>query len=341
MSAQHIAFSAIRNPCSGDGVFIFRASPDDHNLSCELRAIHDGVSAPPSKKNSIVQSPTLQGNSNLVTLMFDNMVHTYGVRAEDNLVSLLSPVVEQLNPEAKCEEGKLAGVAFTESYEEQAWLAYETKDGLVPVPSSPLLRTVTDVFDTCREADNAKPKLMYCDVITPEIEGTASKAKDILEGTSLGLFHDTQRCWVVYQNKSGQLVAYNEKDQKPSVISVDSSQFSNATPVASCFIPVKDIDKAQVTCFRSDAMGRVIIYWVRTSDGQPYLYRSHADLTDKSSSADFSEPRNATEIRISVEPLGQISVVPNPETQSNYLFVTKLGGDNVSSVTDYWATKNV
>jgi hypothetical protein len=55
---------------------------------------------------------------------------------------------------------------------------------------------------------------MYCDVTTPETPDSPSTASDILPGTSLSLVHDSMRCWVIYQNKSGQLVAYNEKDQK-------------------------------------------------------------------------------------------------------------------------------
>lgn len=55
---------------------------------------------------------------------------------------------------------------------------------------------------------------MYCDITTPETPDTSSSAKDVLEATSLSLFHDTRRFWVIYQNKDGQLVAHNEKDQK-------------------------------------------------------------------------------------------------------------------------------
>ncbi|KAF9775588.1 hypothetical protein IL306_006296 [Fusarium sp. DS 682] len=122
-----------------------------------------------------------------------------------------------------------------------------------------------------------------------------------------------------------------------SIIEPDAPSISSPTPVASCFISAKDIDKAQVPKFRSDALGRVIVYWVRTLDGKPCLYRSNADLTEKSSSADFNEPCQATENGVSVEPLAPISVVPNPETQSNYLFVTKHSDDNISSITDNWA----
>lgn len=125
-----------------------------------------------------------------------------------------------------------------------------------------------------------------------------------------------------------------------SVISADTAHFNAYTPIASCFIPAKDIDTTQVPGFRTDALGRAIVYWVRSFNGKPRLYRSHADLTEKSSSADFSEPQQATENGVAVEPLAQISVIPNPKTQSNYLFVAKHGGDNISSVTDDWATKN-
>lgn len=41
-----------------------------------------------------------------------------------------------------------------------------------------------------------------------------STAKDVKNATSLSLFHDSMRFWVIYQNKDGQLVAHNEKDQK-------------------------------------------------------------------------------------------------------------------------------
>ncbi|KAL2214624.1 hypothetical protein CC79DRAFT_153978 [Sarocladium strictum] len=188
--------------------------------------------------------------------------------------------------------------------------------------------------------EDASSKLMYCDVTTPETPDSASTAKDIGRRTSLSLFHDTRRCWVVFQNSAGQLVAHNERDQKPSVLSADTSHFKKETPITSCFIPAKDIDASRVPGFRSDALGRVIVYWVREFNGKPCLYRSHADLTEKSSTADFSEPTQATENGVAVEATAQIGVVTNPETQSNYLFVAKLGGDNISSVTDDWAASN-
>ncbi|CVL11706.1 hypothetical protein FPRO06_13013 [Fusarium proliferatum] len=329
MSSQHVAFSAVRNPANRDRVFIYRVAPNDHNLSYEQRAIHKGISAPRWNKNPEVPSTILRGESNIVTLIFDDVVHIYGVCVKDNLISLLSPFVEPLESKASCDEGKLAGVCFSEHDEEQAWLVYEKPDG---------------------EEDNAKSRLMYCDLGTPQTPDKPSTAKSIMKGTYLSLFHDTRRCWVIFQNESGQLVAHNETDQKPSVISADSSHFaifrtdksnvSDPTPIASCFIPAKDIDTTQVPGFRSDALGRVIVYWVRTFNGKPCLYRSHADLTERSSSADFSEPRQATENGVSVEPLAQISVVPNAETQSNYLFIVKHGGDNISSVADSWATMN-
>lgn len=118
------------------------------------------------------------------------------------------------------------------------------------------------------------------------------------------------------------------------------SHFTKKTPIASCFIPAKYIDATRVPGFRSDALGRVIVYWVRMFNNRPCLYRSHADLTEKSSTADFSEPRQATDNGVAVEPLAQISVVTNLATQSNYLFVAKHGGDNISSVTDDWSTKD-
>ncbi|VUC25608.1 unnamed protein product [Clonostachys rosea] len=322
-AAQHVAFSAIRNPANPDRVFIYRVAPKDNTLSYEQRAIHKGVSAPRWNKNPNgkggVPSTTLNGTSNIVTLIFDDVVQVFGVSATTGYLSLISPFVEPLEPKVDCIQGKLAGVVFTEHDEEQAWLVYEGKEG---------------------NGDNAEPKLMYCDVTTPETPDTASSAKDIKKGTGLSLFHDTRRCWVIFQNKSGQLVAHNEKDQKPSVISPDTAHFGEKTPIASCFIPAKEIDTNEVPGFRSDALGRVIVYWVRYFNGKPRLYRSHADLTEKSSSAEFSEPRQATENGVAVEPLGQISVVVNPSTQSNYLFVAKHGGDNISSVTDNWATKH-
>ena len=65
-----------------------------------------------------------------------------------------------------------------------------------------------------RLAADALPKLMYCDVTTPETPDLPSTAKDIRPMTSLSLFHDTRRFWVVFQNNAGQLVAHNETDQK-------------------------------------------------------------------------------------------------------------------------------
>lgn len=41
----------------------------------------------------------------------------------------MSPFVEPIDPKAECSSGKLAGCAFTEHDEEQAWLVYQGYDG--------------------------------------------------------------------------------------------------------------------------------------------------------------------------------------------------------------------
>lgn len=331
--SQEAAFAPVRNPANPDRVFIYRVAPGVHTLSYDQRALHKGVAAPRWNKNPSdtdqddaetpgapgVPSTLIRGDSNIVSLVFDDVVHVYGVVAGTNYVSLLSPFVEPVRPKIECNLGKLAGCAFTEHDEEQARLIYQGYDS---------------------NKENKIPKLFFSDVTSPDAQDMPSTAKDVKNATSLSLFHDSMRFWIIYQNKDGQLVAHNEKDQKPSVISPDTSHFLDNTPIGSCFIPAKDIDSSKVPGFRPDALGRVIVYWVREFNHTPCLYRSHADLTEKSSSADFSEPRQATENGVSVQKFSQIGIVPNPQTQSNYVFISKEGADNISSVTDDWATKN-
>lgn len=78
MAQQHVAFSPIRNPANPDRVFIYRVAPTEHTLSYEQRAIHKGISAPRWNKNPSatdgVASTILRGDSNVVTLSFDDVV---------------------------------------------------------------------------------------------------------------------------------------------------------------------------------------------------------------------------------------------------------------------------
>jgi hypothetical protein len=78
MSAQNVAFSAIRNPANRERVFIYRVAPQDCTLSYEQRAIHKGVSAPRWNKNPDasdgVPSTRMRGDSDVVTLVFDDVV---------------------------------------------------------------------------------------------------------------------------------------------------------------------------------------------------------------------------------------------------------------------------
>lgn len=78
MSAQNVAFSAIRNPANRERVFIYRVAPQDCTLSYEQRAIHKGISAPRWNKNPDasdgVPSTRMRGDSDVVTLVFDDVV---------------------------------------------------------------------------------------------------------------------------------------------------------------------------------------------------------------------------------------------------------------------------
>ena len=76
--AQVVAFSPIRNPANPDRVFIYRVAPKVHTLSYDQRALHKGVAAPRWNKDPLgddgVPSTQLQGDSNIVTLLFDDVV---------------------------------------------------------------------------------------------------------------------------------------------------------------------------------------------------------------------------------------------------------------------------
>lgn len=75
---QYVAFSPIRNPVNRDRVFIYRIAPKEHTLSYEQRAIQKGISAPRWNKNPTandgVPSTVLRADSNIVALVFDDVV---------------------------------------------------------------------------------------------------------------------------------------------------------------------------------------------------------------------------------------------------------------------------
>lgn len=74
---QYVGFSTIRNPANPNRVFIYRVAADNSTLCFEQRAIQKGVSAPRWNKTPTaegVPSTTLRGDSNIVTMIFDDVV---------------------------------------------------------------------------------------------------------------------------------------------------------------------------------------------------------------------------------------------------------------------------
>ncbi|KAM0426070.1 hypothetical protein ACHAPT_008701 [Fusarium lateritium] len=314
--AQNVNFAPVRNPANPDRAFIYRVAPEVCTLGYDQRAINRGIAAPRwNKSPDVVASTLLAATGNIVTLKFDDVVHVYGVVQNSKTVALLSPFVEPVTPNFKATTGALAGLVFSKDDEEQAWLAYQARE------------------------KGDKVVIMYSNVTAPEAQDQKSTARNIKDGTALSMFYDTQRWWVIYQDDEGKLVCHNEKVQKTTSIDDDESNFISGTPIASCFIPRSDINPDKVPKFDTNALGRVIVYWVRMMNRQPVLYRSHADLLAKSQSADFTTPVAATDEGVSVQKLAQIGIITDKKNNNNHLFVAKEGKDNISSVTDSWATR--
>lgn len=310
--AENVGFSAVLNPVNPARVLIYRITPKKYTLGFDQRPIIGDTSVPRTNPDpALVKSTLLDPLSNVVALKFDDTVNVYGVVAETQIISLISPFVEPINPTVKSPNSVLAGTVAPgeKGSKDKAWVAYTG------------------------QTDAKVNIIYYSDVTTPKANNSQFAAKNVRDKTSLSLFHDTKRLWAIYQNVEGQLIAYNHKEQNPSNIYSDTDFFIKGTPICSIFIPV---DK--ITNGNKASLGRVIVYWVRSYNGDPTLFRSHADIKAKNSTAVFSTPIPATGDAQIVHKTAQISVVMDKAEQCNRLYVAKAGEDNISQVTDSWVT---
>ncbi|KAL8792888.1 MAG: hypothetical protein Q9195_004530 [Heterodermia aff. obscurata] len=309
-SAENVSFSAILNPINPSRVLIYRIAPNNYTLGFDQRPLLTDTSVPrsnpdPAKLASTILDPT----SNIVALKFNDTVNVYGVAATSKIVALLSPFVEPITPEVKATNGIIAGCTAGD----KAWIAYQKQ--------------------------NVKKEnvIYYSEVSAPKANNSSFAADNVRDKTALSLFHDTKRLWVVYQEPEGKLVAYNHKDQSSTDVAPDKSQFIKGTPITSVFVSADKIDTTKAPKFKSsNLLGRVIIYWVKSYNDSPVLYRSYADVDSKFTVLQFSTPTSATSDSVTVHLTAQIGSVMDKQEQVNRLYVSKLGEDNITQVTDSW-----
>lgn len=120
-------------------------------------------------------------------------------------------------------------------------------------------------------------------------------------------------------------------------VSSNNANFIKDTPITSVFIPADQIDTTRGPQFKGGSLlGRVIVYWVNTYNNDTVLYRSHADVDSKSSTIHFSTPALATSDAIQVQVKAQIGFVLDKKEQANKLYVSKVGEEGISQITDSW-----
>ncbi|KAG6362795.1 hypothetical protein INS49_007889 [Diaporthe citri] len=301
------AFGLVQSPG-----FMVRSRPgpsDSTSTSLAEAPLISDTSVPRSNTSpETLPSTILDPTSNIVALKFNDTVNVYGVAAKSKVIALVSPFVEPITPEAKAANGMIAGCTAR-----KAWIVFQNQT-------------------------SSKENIIYLsDVSDPRAKNSALAAPDVRDKTALSMFHDTKRLWVVYQHTKGKIVAYNNKDQSDVDVSHDNSLFIKGTAIASVFIPVSMIDASKNPQFKaSTLLGRVIIYWVRSYNGTSQLYRSHADVDSKSTGLVFSTPIPATSDAVEVHETAQIGFVLDEKDQLNRLYVSKLGEDNISQVSDSW-----
>ncbi|CVL06549.1 uncharacterized protein FPRN_05165 [Fusarium proliferatum] len=313
------AISAILNPDTvgrgkdgaSDGqekVFIFQSLPnrtvglDQVNFSD--RSVNgqkdegDGVVGYYQSPASFV--PTLRPRSKLVSTLFNDIVHVYGVNEQTGLISLMSPVFSPVkNAQAL--------------YNNFAACSKKTDDG-----KGYLYFQMKDKKD--------KVYIWEKDLSDPDSEPTVVvKTNDADEGTDIIAFHDGKNRWILYQTTDA-------RDESSIMLRCVDTKDGEEIPSMGGNIENGKIARIAAVHVNSEEenVNKVFVYL--TGKGNQ-LWRSEATITG--GEPKFTPARELTK-RTWVNDYTGLSVVADPATRTNLIFTITEKGKAISLNRDAW-----
>ncbi|KAF4502906.1 hypothetical protein FAGAP_864 [Fusarium agapanthi] len=251
-------------------------------------------------KNPASFVPTLRPHSKLVSTIFNEIVHVYGVNEQTGLISLMSPVFSPVknayalyNNFAACSKASDDG---------KGYLYFQMKD---------------------------KKNRIYIwekDLSDPDSEPTiVVKTEEADEGTDIIAFHDGKNRWIVYQTTDARdecsimlrCVDTKEGEEIPSM----GGNIANGKIARIAAVHVSS---------EEENVNKVFVYL--TGKGNQ-LWRSEATITG--GEPKFTPARELTK-KTWVNDYTGLSVVADPATRTNLIFTITEKGKSISLNRDAW-----
>ncbi|CAJ0553247.1 Ff.00g117590.m01.CDS01 [Fusarium sp. VM40] len=308
------AISAILNPDTvgreggKEKVFVFQSLPNRtvgmDQINFGDKSVNnqkdegDGVVGYYAKPPSFV--PVLRPGSKLVSTVFDDIVHVYGINEQTGLISLVSPIFSPVK-NAKPEYNNFAACSNAND-DGKGYLYFQKKNE----------RGVTYIYEKDLSDPDSEPSLV-------------DKTNEAEEGTDMIAFHDGENRWIVYQTSSGRgeknIVLHDvdsgKKDQIPN--------FGNN--IASGEIARIAAVHARTAKDREDL---VFVYLAATKN---QLWRSQATITD--GTPNFASAKKLSKDTY-INDWTSMSVVADPVKRENLIFTITEKGNSISLNRDVW-----
>ncbi|KAF4982146.1 hypothetical protein FZEAL_2169 [Fusarium zealandicum] len=266
----------------------------------KLGAQEDGEVTGYYKPNPSPLAPVLQYKSNLVSLVYDDMIHVYGVTADPKSICLLSPVYMPLSGTDVGElHGKIAGCSDTK---EQGWIYFQRRDS----------QGRYHIYEKNLNSSNDDPTKF-------------GKTSNSWENTDVAALYDGDYRWIAYQTKGDddgdtELQVLRLADSATNYVVKDSAKYLGKKLAAMAAAFITKNDKNMITLyFRGEGN---------------LLYRSSSDTRDGSVS--FSKPESLPgPIKLADD--ATLSVVPDPTRKLTVIYAVKTGGKQIKVFEDKWA----
>ncbi|KAF5564808.1 hypothetical protein FNAPI_2004 [Fusarium napiforme] len=261
----------------------------------------DGVIGYYTKPATIV--PTLRPGSKLVTTIFNDIVHVYGVHEQTGQISQFSPIFSHVK-NAKAEFNNFAACSNPKD-DGKGYLYFQMKRNgkhFIHEVNLSITGSVPTLVDGTDEAD---------------------------PGTDIIAFHDGRDRWIIYQKTT----AGRGKGSKEIVLrGVDNGKQQAIPDSSNCFNPPIDLARIAVANARTpeNQDDQVFVYVI---GGNNKIYRSHATIAKGTPT--FESFKSLAQVT-HVNDYTSMSVVADPANEENLIFAMPEDGDGISLQRDPW-----
>ncbi|KAF5665619.1 wall-associated ase precursor [Fusarium circinatum] len=252
--------------------------------------------------------PTLRPGSKLISTVFNDIVHVYGIHEQTGRISQFSPVFSHVTKEkgTPVEFNNIAACSNPKD-DGKGYLYFQMKD--------------TDGQYWIHEINLSIPGSS-----PSQVEGTSEATK----GTDIIAFHDGRARWILYQKTnpgrgggSKEIILRNVEDEE---------QHRSMPGSSGCFSESLQLARIAVANARTPANqdDQVFVYVIGQKNR---IYRSYATITKGMPEFEAFKPLAQATY---VNDYTSMSVVADPANEENLIFAMPEKGDGISLQRDPW-----